>query len=86
MQTKPDGASKETDIVDTESNEGTSVGEGDSLQGDESDGREDGEDDDETKEAERLADEALNGHTAKATKAGGVEKMERKRGRFGLRK
>lgn len=39
---------------------------------------EDDEDDEEAKEAERMADEALHAHSAKATKAGAVEKMERK--------
>ncbi|UZJ52845.1 hypothetical protein CBS101457_002165 [Exobasidium rhododendri] len=38
----------------------------------------DEDDDEESKEAERMADEALHAHSAKATKAGAVEKMERK--------
>ncbi len=40
---------------------------------------EEDEDDEETREAERLADAAMNNHSAKAMKAGGIEKMERKR-------
>jgi hypothetical protein len=47
--------------------------------GDGSDAVESEEDDEEQREAQRMADEALKGHSDKATKAAGVEKMETKR-------
>lgn len=46
--------------------------------GESGDGEEEDDEDEESREAERLANEALKGHSTKATKAGAVEKMERK--------
>lgn len=85
---RSDGPQKDTDIVrlDNEAATDTSASSRSSTDDEAAEGatntseddRNEDEDDEESREAQRLADEALKGHSAKATKAGGVEKMERK--------
>lgn len=90
MRVLPDGKGKDTEIVAAEGDAhvgGDSI-EPDSLEedtqgaGNDDDNvgdSDDDADDEEAQEAQRLADEALSGHSAQATKAGGVEKMEKKK-------
>lgn len=71
-QIKRDGKGKIVEVVGLDDGDSSTSSRGDTT-------RDEDEDDAEEQEAQRLAEQALKGHSAKANKAGAVEKMEKKR-------